>query len=531
MNKKFDCIVVGSGAAGTSVAVPLVEAGCSVLMLDGGREPDAEDRPWPESSFEEIRKTDYAQRQLFLGKDFSSLRVVHEPHTAQMTTGRKKFITEYSEQLPVSKPKNLDILQSLALGGLSESWGAVCDVFSDEELAAVGLPPLEKMHRHYQRVIDRIGVSGARKEFRTQSAIKLDAHGRWIAQGIKKMHQLLKKKNLHFEQPLLAVLTRPQKHRRSIPYNELDFWNNQETAVFRPHLTVSQLLKNPHFQLCKNARVTYFSEEHGVVHVNTQDLTTGRATQFQAKKLVLAAGSINSTRIALKSMNIFDTPVPFLTKAHVIAACIRPGFLGKKDSPRRSSFCQIQGTAYSAENAVASVQLYSYKSLLLYKLLRYLPLPAPLSLRFFAWISPAIVLGDIRFASTIQPTGFLRLEKKKTGDVLRVEYATSTKEKRLHQRSLRAFCEVLLRLGIVPLKIAELNDGSTAHYASGVPHASADEYPLTTDADGKLHQARHVYIADAATWSYLPAKPSTLTIMANADRIGVRLAEGMRTQQ
>lgn len=528
MNKIFDVIVVGSGAAGTSVALTLVEAGFAVAMVDGAREPDAEDRPWPDSTFEEIRRTDFAQRQLFLGKDFSSLRVVSEPHTAQMTTGRKKFITEYTDQLSLAKKSNLDILQSFALGGLSEAWGAVCDVFTDEELTAAGLPSSKIMHRHYQRVIERIGVSGRRKDFRTQPPIKLDAHGRWVAAGLKNIHPFLKHKDLHFEQPLLAVLTKSKKNRRATPYNDLDFWNNQETSVFRPHVAVAELLTKPHFQLYKNVRVISFSETKKDVSVRATDLTTGKVHVFRAKRLVLAAGSINSTRIALKSLKKWNVRAPFLTKAHAIAACVRPGFLGKKDTPYRSSFCQIQGTASKHHLAVASVQLYSYKSLLLYKLLRYVPLPAPLALQFFAWISSAIVLGDIRFESRIQPTGFLSLKETKAGDVLRVEYVTSPEEKRQHQRSIRDFCGALLRLGIVPLKIAQLNDGSTAHYASGIPYAVLGKYPLTTDADGKLQEASHVFVADAATWTYLPAKPSTLTIMANADRIGLQLAKQMK---
>ena len=66
--------------------------------------------------------------------------------------------------------------------------------------------------------------------------------------------------------------------------------------------------------------------------------------------------------------------------------------------------------------------------------------------------------------------------------------------------------------GLYPLARKRLPDGSTAHYAGGIK----------VDPDGKY--ADGVYVADASGWTALPAKPITLTIMANANRVGEHVA-------
>ena len=43
--------------------------------------------------------------------------------------------------------------------------------------------------------------------------------------------------------------------------------------------------------------------------------------------------------------------------------------------------------------------------------------------------------------------------------------------------------------------------------------------PLRTAPSGKLNQTRHVFLADSAPWTFLPAKGPTLTLMANARRV------------
>jgi choline dehydrogenase-like flavoprotein len=45
--------------------------------------------------------------------------------------------------------------------------------------------------------------------------------------------------------------------------------------------------------------------------------------------------------------------------------------------------------------------------------------------------------------------------------------------------------------------------------------------------DGVLRGIPHVYVADGSILPYLPAKGLTLTLMANADRIGTKVLQAL----
>jgi choline dehydrogenase-like flavoprotein len=65
--------------------------------------------------------------------------------------------------------------------------------------------------------------------------------------------------------------------------------------------------------------------------------------------------------------------------------------------------------------------------------------------------------------------------------------------------------------------------GGDVHYAGTFP-MRREPRALETDPAGQLAGMDGVYVADGASLPPLPAKAHTLTIMANADRIGRRLA-------
>ena len=56
---------------------------------------------------------------------------------------------------------------------------------------------------------------------------------------------------------------------------------------------------------------------------------------------------------------------------------------------------------------------------------------------------------------------------------------------------------------------------------------TSDDRPLTTEPSGRLRGTHGVFVADGAALAYLPAKGLTLTLMANANRIGHRVLEDL----
>jgi choline dehydrogenase-like flavoprotein len=68
--------------------------------------------------------------------------------------------------------------------------------------------------------------------------------------------------------------------------------------------------------------------------------------------------------------------------------------------------------------------------------------------------------------------------------------------------------------------------GTDGHYAGTLPMGGKGD--LATSLYGELNASKGIYIADGASFSSLPAKHCTLTIMANADRIGRHLTSKIK---
>jgi len=64
--------------------------------------------------------------------------------------------------------------------------------------------------------------------------------------------------------------------------------------------------------------------------------------------------------------------------------------------------------------------------------------------------------------------------------------------------------------------------GTSAHYAGTMP-MSTSEQPHTTTLEGRVRGFPNLFVADGATFPFLPAKNLTLTLMANAARIATFL--------
>jgi choline dehydrogenase-like flavoprotein len=109
-------------------------------------------------------------------------------------------------------------------------------------------------------------------------------------------------------------------------------------------------------------------------------------------------------------------------------------------------------------------------------------------------------------------------------DVLSISYGISAEEKAYMKKELKFVKKSLLKLGLIPIKDVYMAEGTSAHYAGGVSSVEDMESPLRADKNGKIIGASKIFVADSSLWRALSAKPPTLTIMANANRIGEYVA-------
>ena len=270
-------------------------------------------------------------------------------------------------------------------------------------------------------------------------------------------------------------------------------------------------MRSAHFTLEDGVRVDTIEETSDGVVVHGQDLHSAEAKTWRAARVVLAAGALNTARILLKS-HVLKGGVSCTVKPHAFIAALRFGALGTTGPKHRTSLCQL--VLLEQKTTGLCAQLYSYRSLLLFRLLSAIPLPTPLALRVAALLSPALLVCDVRFSTLGSSNATVSLE----GESLKVEVRTTDDDVKMRQKTLAKVRGALRSLGAFPIKTMLLPEGSSSHYACTVPIGTH------TDINGHVRGLRHTVVADASCFAYLPALPHTLTIMANARRIGALLA-------
>jgi choline dehydrogenase-like flavoprotein len=532
-----DFIVVGSGATGSMAAQTLIEKGARVLMLDGGQRDETYTPITPRMNFTDIRKECEEQHRFLLGDDFESIPRGDIRTGAQLTPARQAIVRETERFLPYIS-ESFTPMESLAFGGLGAGWGLGCCVFSDLELRKAGLDP-SAMRNAYQTVASRIGISATRDDARpytfdaitgTQPSAPLDPTCAAIFQRYTKKRESLRSKGFHLGRPALALLTQPLGERQATRLRDMDFYDDAEQAAWRPWITVSQLMKHPHFQYMGESLVTHFEEREDRVEVRALDMRTQEVRTHACRKLVLASGTFGSARLVLRSRGDFNHSLPFLCNPYTYLPCIVPNRVGKKMPDQRSGFGQLVlfHDPDGRNDDVAFGAMYTYRSLLLFRLLREVPLNVNDAAIFMRYLLSGLVIAGIHHPDRYSPDKTLQLiasSTSPTGDALAFSYALNAAEQHKVDERERAYANTLRELNAWPLKRVHPGHGSSIHYTGTLPFSDEkNQHPHSLAPNGRLHGTKNVFVADGSGFTYLPAKSLTLSLMANAHLVAQHLA-------
>ena len=540
METVFDAIVVGSGASGAHAAYRLVEGGRSVAMIDVGHEDSHYAPLIPNISFVDLRHQDAQQHRYLLGDRLEGIPKGGLAAGAQLTPPRQ-YVLKDSESLAPTTAANFSALQSFALGGLASAWGAVSFPFLDGELSRCGLP-VDDLRAHYDIVSRRIGISGWAEDDLApmrgplealQPALSADHNAALILRRYEDHRASFKSKGIAVGHPLLSVLSEPLGGRQPNPYHDMDFWANHERSVYRPELTVRQLQLRPNFQYIRPLLVERFVEgDGGQVRIRARDLSSGAELTLRARVLVLSAGALGTTRIVLRSLGVYERRVPLVCNPHSYLVGVNHRNLGRSHSDRCHSLAQLTliFDPTGRRDRLVQAQMYSYRSLMLFRLLNELPLPYREGIRILRALAPSLVIWAIQHEDCPAPSKFCLLHRgaHPLEDQLEIHYAEAPTELADRESRELTISRSIARLGCWPQRRTVTGHGSSIHYGGQLPF-SADDRPLTTEpSSGRLRGTRSVYVADGAAFSYLPAKGPTLTLMAYADRVGKTVLQNLK---
>ncbi|HEV1995131.1 MAG TPA: GMC oxidoreductase [Candidatus Acidoferrum sp.] len=532
----FDVVVVGSGASAVHAAWPLAEAGLRVAMLDVGNRDEIYAPLIPPKSFSEIRRSDPDQHRYFLGDNFEGISLSRIGLGAQLTPPRMHIIRE-TEGLAPLVGDNFSAMQSLALGGLAAGWGASTIPFSEGDFASwpIGRRDLQP---HYDVVAGRIGLCGAGGDLAPLIGVvdgqlppaDLDSNGESVYLRYQKRRRFFERNGFHVARAWLAVATVPFRGRGPLLYHDMEFWSDGDRSVYRPRYTVEELRGFAGFSYHDRLLVERFEENRASqsVTITCLNLASGLREQVTARRLVLAAGALGTARIVLRSLNRYDQAVPLLTNPYTYFPSLNVLRLGQPTRDARHGLTQL--TMFfepdGKHERMLQVQMYSYRSLLLFKLVKESPLARRESLRIMRRLYEYFVIFGVFHEDRSSPGNFLKLSSGGGAghDVLKAHFRLPAEVVHSQRAQEKRIVRILIRLGCLPLKAMRLEYGSSIHYAGCFPMAP-DGPPLTTFTTGRLRAAPFVYLADGSTFPHLPAKSLTFTLMANANRVGTSLCE------
>ena len=528
--KIYEYIVVGSGCTGAMAAQTLVEAGVDTLMLDVGITKQSNHQIPQEKGFLDIRKSEVDQYKYLIGEDFEGVSWGKVGKGEQITPPRKHIFAKTNSLIPVSSTSFFPA-ESLGYGGLGIGWGVGCWEFSQSEANQAGLDH-ERMQSAYKVVSRRIGISATRDSATKyslgsldnfQESPEMDRNHTQILKSYTAHKSTMNKRGFFMGRAPLAVITQSTNERKSYAYKDLDFYSDDDMSAYRPWMTVDNLKKCQNFTYRGNMLVTKFSEKKEYTIVECINISDGKTKLFRCKKLLLAPGVLGSARIALRSFNITDARTPLLCNPYSYIPCIQPSMLGKGSEAKKLGFAQLSLflDKSSEMSDVSMASLYSYQSLMLFRLARQVPFNFSDSRRLFQYLSPAVVIMGVHQPDRPSAGKYLELVEDKnsiTGDSLKATYISTADEISERKKRERKYIKIMRKMHVYALKNIDPGMGASIHYAGTLPF-SAEERLLTTRKDGLLHGSKSVYIADGSGFTFLPAKGLTFSLMANAHNV------------
>jgi choline dehydrogenase-like flavoprotein len=251
---------------------------------------------------------------------------------------------------------------------------------------------------------------------------------------------------------------------------------------------------------------------------------SGAESRYRGRRLILAAGALNSARIALASFADRESRLPVLDNQVSMVPLVHAWSLGRAAERRSHGLAQLNAVhrdEAAPAQVTAQATLYTFQSLLASEVLLDFPLPMRGALAASRHLLPALVVTTFFYPDAPRERNRLGLGED---GALRIEYRDpppAGEVERLWRRAVlpSGFLSTAGATRVHP-------PGNGIHYAGTLPMSRA-ERRYTTDLDGRLRPTRFVHVADGAVFPNLPAKNHTFTIMANARRVARAVVRAM----
>jgi choline dehydrogenase-like flavoprotein len=510
----------------------MAESGMRVLVLDAGRSSGPASAQSPRS-YQELRRDDPRQWRRFLGADLEALRGGAGPPSPKFDAPGGRWAWEGFAESQGIEGRDFTIVGSLARGGLSNLWGAGFSTYSRSELAEFPFEP-EELAPHYARVARRAGVSGFERDdlwtegvddaIETGPPLELAENARRLLDRYQRDPEPIRRLGVRLGRTRQAVLTRPQDGRGACTRCDRCLWGCDEGAIFSAAHDLERLIAHERVSYRPGRLVRAIERAGEGWSLGTRALDGAAGERWSARRVVLAASTLATTRLLLAMQGRHGEAVPLLGSPTIGLAVVLPERLGAALPVREFSMGQISFVFGAGAPDAVFGSFFSASGIPAFRLVEFMPLSRRGALRFHRWLQPTLLLANGFF-----PGQFSRyqveLEHRSGEDRLVVSGRFSEALPARLAAFRSALARALLRLGAlqVPGSLHLVPPGADFRYAGTLPMRRR---PGRGEVDplGEVFGAPGLHVVDLSIFPALPARNHSFTMMAIADLIGRGIA-------
>lgn len=537
-------LVIGSGPSGLHFALTALSKGQKVVLLDVGHVGAAP--PQPDRSFVELKKDHPDAAAYFLGDSYSGAQIPPPRYTKARTYYQlppsKDYVFARPKQFSL-KEDGLNPMMSFAAGGLAECWTAGVYTFNDSELAEYPFGH-EALAPHYAEVAKRIGVGGEADDLAEfmpvheylNTPIALDPGSALLLKSYQEKRAKLRKYNgIYLGRSRQAALSSKLGERDACSQCGRCLWGCPNGALYTPFASLRECLAHPNFTYLPGCYASHFTlSGNGMLdQLIAYPADGGPQETHSAEAYVLACGTLGSSAIFLRTLYHATGEIVRLSglmdNRQVLAPFYNLGMLGRGYEPSSYQYHQL-ATGLCMENPAHYVhgQITMFSTGTAHPVIQQLPLGLGLATKIFSTLRSGLGVLNLNFHDTRRPGNYITLDKDQN-DVtgfpqVRLRYRPRPGEKAGIRAALSRIRSFFWGLGapLVPGMTQVRPMGASVHYAGTLPMTNQPT-PLTVSADGRSHDFSNLYVADGASFPFLPAKNLTFTLMANASRIAEKM--------
>jgi choline dehydrogenase-like flavoprotein len=514
--------VIGSGPAGVACAKALIARGADVLMLDAGLELESDRaeivRRLAETKFSDWRDGDLAMLKGGMAADATGVPL-------KLLFGSDFPYRETEEKIPW-RGRGISFRPSLALGGLSNVWGAAMLPHRDSDISDWPVKNVE-LAEHYRAVTQITGLAAQHDDLEEIFPLHCENPGELqpsrqanlLFGNLKRHRNILRGRGWHFGRARVAIRAADNTQGGGCVHCGFCLYGCPYGCIYNSADTVRELRSQENFQYQRDVIVTSLRENSKKVFIEGFHRRTRSPLSFEADRVYLAAGVIPTAQILLRSQNAYDQPLTLRDSQYFLFPLVLARRTRNVQTEALYTLSQlfIELNNPRISRRTVHLQIYTYSDTIGQAVRKAL---GPLKM-FARQLEERMVVVQGYLHSDESPTIAMTLKRDGQKDFLQLDAQPNPETRCTVKRVLRELLRQTRRLGgiVVPPMLQLAEPGRGFHSGGSVPMRTQPQN-FESDRLGRPHGWSRVHAVDASVLPSIPATTITFSVMANAHRVG-----------